>query len=300
MSLFQGVLPAITTPFLADGGVDHATLEAHARWMLGHGCTGLVPCGSLGEGATLSFEEKVAVIATCVRAAEGRPVIPGIAALSTAEAVRLARAGQAAGAQGLMVLPPYVYVGDWAETRAHMAAVFDATPLPCILYNNPVAYKVDFLPEQVAELAQRHPNLRAMKESSTDARRIAAIQALLGDRITLGVGVDDCLVEGVLMGAEFWVAGLVNAFPGESVALFEQARSARAGGAALEPALRLYRWFLPLLRLDTVPKFVQLIKLVQQECGWGSERMRAPRAVLAGAERAEALAILRRALDSRP
>ena len=295
MILFQGVLPAITTPFLADGGVDHATLEAHARWMLGHGCTGLVPCGSLGEGATLSFEEKVAVIATCVRAAEGRPVIPGIAALSTAEAVRLARAAQAAGAQGLMVLPPYVYVGDWAETRAHMAAVFDATPLPCILYNNPVAYKVDFLPEQVAELAQRHPNLRAMKESSTDARRIAAIQALLGDRITLGVGVDDCLVEGVVMGAEFWVAGLVNAFPRESVELFDRARAGE-----LEAAARLYYWFLPLLRLDTVPKFVQLIKLVQQEMGWGHERVRAPRAVLAGAEREAALAVLKQSLAARP
>jgi len=295
MNLFKGVLPAITTPFLPDGGVDHATLAAHARWMLSNGCTGLVPCGSLGEGATLSFEEKLAVIRTCVQAAEGRPVIPGIAALSTAEAARLARAAQEAGAQGLMVLPPYVYIGDWAELRAHMAAVFDATPLPCILYNNPVAYRVDVLPEQVVELAQRHPNLKAMKESSTDARRIAAIRALLGDRVTLGVGVDDCLVEGVVMGAEFWVAGLVNAFPRESVELFDRARAGE-----LEAAARLYYWFLPLLRLDTVPKFVQLIKLVQQEMGWGHERVRAPRAVLAGAEREAALAVLKQSLAARP
>jgi 4-hydroxy-tetrahydrodipicolinate synthase len=194
-----------------------------------------------------------------------------------------------------MVLPPYVYIGDWAELRAHMAAVFDATPLPCILYNNPVAYRVDVLPEQVVELAQRHPNLKAMKESSTDARRIAAIRALLGDRVTLGVGVDDCLVEGVVMGAEFWVAGLVNAFPRESVELFDRARAGE-----LEAAARLYYWFLPLLRLDTVPKFVQLIKLVQQEMGWGHERVRAPRAVLAGAEREAALAVLKQSLAARP
>jgi 4-hydroxy-tetrahydrodipicolinate synthase len=295
MNIFQGVLPAITTPFLPDGQVDHSTLAAHARWMLGHGCTGLVPCGSLGEGATLDFEEKVAIIATCVQAAEGKPVIPGIAALATDEAVRLARAAQAAGARGLMVLPPYVYAGDWPEMRAHMAAVLEATTLPCILYNNPVAYRVDFLPEQVAELAESHPNLTAMKESSTDARRIAAIRALLGDRLTLGVGVDDCLVEGVAMGAEFWVAGLVNAFPRESVELFELVRS---GGP--EAAFRLYTWFLPLLRLDTVPKFVQLIKLVQQEVGWGHERVRAPRAVLAGTEREAALAVLSQALAARP
>jgi len=295
MNPFHGVLPAITTPFLADGRVDHAALAGHARWMLGHGCTGLVPCGSLGEGATLDFSEKVAVIRTCVEAAAGAPVIPGIAALATAEAVRLAQAAEAAGAQGLMVLPPYVYAGDWPEMRAHMSAVLAATPLPCILYNNPVAYRVDFLPEHAVELAGRHPNLLAMKESSTDARRVAAIRALAGDRITLGVGVDDCLLESTGMGASFWVAGLVNAFPRESVELFNLAR-----GGDPERAFRLYAWFLPLLRLDTVPKFVQLIKLVQQELGWGHERVRAPRAVLAGAEREAALAVLKQALATRP
>ena len=294
MTIFQGVLPALTTPFRADGAVDHEALAAHARWMLDHGCTGLVPCGSLGEGATLSFEEKVAVIRTCVAASQGRPVVPGIAALSTAEAVRLARAAQDAGAAGLMVLPPYVYVGDWAEMKAHMSAVITATPLPCLLYNNPVAYKVDFVPEQVAELAAAHPNLQGVKESSTDARRIAGIRARIGDRLALGVGVDDCLVEGVAMGASFWIAGLVNAFPKESVDLFDLARAGR-----MEEAFRLYTWFLPLLRMDTVPKFVQLIKLVQQEMGWGSERMRAPRAILAGAERDAALGTLRMALEKR-
>jgi len=295
MTIFQGVLPAITTPFRPDGPVDHVALAAHARWMLGHGCSGLVPCGSLGEGATLDFAEKVAVIRTCVEAAGALPVIPGIAALATAEAVRLAQAAEAAGARGLMVLPPYVYAGDWPEMRAHLGAVLEATGLPCILYNNPVAYRVDVLPEQVVELAERHPNLLAMKESSTDARRVAAIRALLGDRLALGVGVDDCLMESVAMGSSFWVAGLVNAFPAESVELFNLARSGQQ-----EQAYRLYTWFLPLLRMDTVPKFVQLIKLVQQEQGWGNERMRAPRAVLAGPEREAALAVLRQALASRP
>ena len=294
MTIFQGVLPAITTPFQADGQVDHAALAAHARWMLGHGCTGLVPCGSLGEGATLDFAEKLAVIRTCVEAAGALPVIPGIAALATAEAVRLAKAAEAAGARGLMVLPPYVYAGDWPEMRDHLGAVLEATALPCILYNNPVAYRVDVQPEQVVELADRYPNLLAMKESSTDARRVAAIRALLGDRLALGVGVDDCVMESVAMGSSFWVAGLVNAFPQESVELFDLARAGK-----LEEAFRLYAWFLPLLRMDTVPKFVQLIKLVQQERGWGSERMRAPRAVLAGTEREAALAVLGRALLTR-
>jgi 4-hydroxy-tetrahydrodipicolinate synthase len=194
-----------------------------------------------------------------------------------------------------MVLPPYVYAGDWPEMRAHLDAVIAATALPCLLYNNPVAYRVDFVPEQIAELAARHPNLLAVKESTTDARRIAAIRALIGDRLSLGVGVDDCLMEAVAMGASFWVAGLVNAFPRESVELFELTRAGR-----LEPAFRLYAWFLPLLRMDTVPKFVQLIKLVQQELGWGNESMRAPRAVLAGAEREAALATLKQALTNRP
>ena len=294
MTIFQGVLPAITTPFKPDGLVDHAALAAHARWMLGHGCAGLVPCGSLGEGATLDFAEKLAVIRTCVEAAGALPVIPGIAALATAEAVRLAKAAEAAGARGLMVLPPYVYAGDWPEMRDHLGAVLEATALPCILYNNPVAYRVDVQPEQVVELADRYPNLLAMKESSTDARRVAAIRALLGDRLALGVGVDDCVMESVAMGSSFWVAGLVNAFPQESVELFDLARAGK-----LEEAFRLYAWFLPLLRMDTVPKFVQLIKLVQQERGWGSERMRAPRAVLAGTEREAALAVLGRALLTR-
>ena len=293
---WRGVLPAITTPFNADLEVDHAFLAEHARWMVDEGCIGVVPGGSLGEAATLAFDEKVAVVRTLVAALDGRaPVIPGVAALATAEAVRFARAVGAEGARGLMVLPPYVYSTDWREMKAHVAAVLEATSLPCMLYNNPVAYTTDFTPEQVAELADEHPNLVAIKESSTDVRRVTALRALTGDRLEILVGVDDAIVEGIAAGAVGWIAGLVNAFPAESVALFELARQGRS-----EEAFALYRWFLPLLRLDTVPKFVQLIKLAQERAGHGNTRVRPPRLELTGDERAEAERVIAVALAARP
>lgn len=295
-SFWRGVIPAITTPFRADGAIDHAFLAEHARTLIDAGCVGIVPLGSLGEAATLSFEDKLAILRTLVQALDGRaPVIPGIAALSTDEAVRLAREAAAIGCAGLMVLPPYVYSSDWREMKAHVRAVIEATPLPCMLYNNPIAYKTDFVPEQIAELAAELPNLQAVKESSTDVRRFAAIRSLLGERLDLLVGMDDAVVEGVAMGATGWIAGLVNAYPKESVKLFELARDGGARAAA-----DLYAWFLPLLRLDTVPKFVQLIKLVQERVGLGSEHVRAPRMVLVGAERDAALAVIERAIAAHP
>lgn len=292
---WHGVFPAITTPFTPDGEVDHPFLGGHARRMIAAGCRGIVPLGSLGEGATLTFNEKVEIVRSCVAATNGRvPVIAGIAALSTEEAVNLARAAAGAGCSGLMVLPPYVYQGDWAETRAHVSAVMDATPLSCILYNNPIAYGTDFTPPQIDELCA-HKNLHAVKESSGDIRRVTAIKALLGDRLAIFVGLDDAIVEGVAAGARGWIAGLVNAFPEESVLLYEHAVAGRSGEARA-----LYEWFLPLLRMDTVPKFVQLIKLVQEEVGLGNARVRAPRAILHGAEREMALATLHAALGTRP
>jgi dihydrodipicolinate synthase/N-acetylneuraminate lyase len=294
--LWRGVIPAITTPFTADGQVDHAFIATHARTLLDAGCTGIVPLGSLGEAATLGFEEKVAIMRTLVAAiGERAPVIPGIAALSTDEAVRLAREAKAAGCAALMVLPPYVYSSDWREMSAHVNAVLAATDLPCMLYNNPLAYKTDFSPEQIAALAAEHPNVEAVKESSGDVRRFAALKALLGDRLELLVGMDDAIVEGVCMGATGWIAGLVNAYPKESVQLFELARD---GGSAA--AAELYAWFLPLLRLDTVPKFVQLIKLVQQQVGLGTERVRAPRLAIEGAEREAALRVIKHAIATHP
>jgi 4-hydroxy-tetrahydrodipicolinate synthase len=293
---WRGVFPAMTTAFLPGLEVDHDFLARHARWLVDHGCAGVVALGSLGESATLRFEEKVAVLRTCVAALRGRaPVVAGIAALSTAEAVDLARQAADAGCAGLMVLPPYVYSSDWREMKAHARAVFRATPLSCMLYNNPVSYKMDFLPAQIGELAAAHRNLHAVKESSADVRRITALKARLGDRLALFVGVDDLIVEGVRAGATGWIAGLVNALPRESVALFRHAlRDERKRADAL------YRWFLPLLRMDTVNKFVQLIKLVQQEVGMGNERVRPPRLPLAGRERTEALATIRAALKTRP
>lgn len=291
---WRGVMPAITTAFDEDLAVDLAFTARHASWLVDHGCTGIVALGSLGEGATLSFEEKQAILGALTAAVGARvPVVAGISALSTAEAVRLARVAEDAGCQGLMVLPPYVYSTDWREMRAHVAAVLEATGLDCMLYNNPVAYRTDFLPEQIAELAAEYPRLLAVKESSGDVRRVTALRALLGDRLALLVGVDDMIVEAAAAGAVGWVAGLVNALPAESVALCERA-------LAGEDTAALYAWFLPLLRMDTVPKFVQLIKLAQARVGMGSARVRPPRLVLSGAELAEAEATLDRALGQRP
>ena len=222
------------------------------------------------------------------------PVVAGISSLSTDEAVSLARAAAGAGCNGLMVLPPYVYQGDWPEMRAHVSAIITATPLSCMLYNNPIAYGTDFIPEHVRQFCE-HANLHAIKDSSGDVRRITALRALLGDRLALFVGLDDALLEGVAAGARGWVAGLVNALPDESVLLFEHAAAGRVAEAR-----KLYDWFLPLLRMDTVPKFVQLIKLVQQEVGLGDERVRAPRRVVEGAEREMAMAVIGQALGSRP
>lgn len=293
---WKGVIPAITTNLAADLTVDHAALAVHCRWLIDSGCTGLVVGGSLGEAATLSFEEKIAIVRTSVAAVAGRaPIVLGIASLSTLEAVALAQAAEQAGAQGLMVLPPYVYSSDWREMKTHVSAVIAATKLSCLLYNNPPAYKTDFLPEQIAELASLHPNLHAVKESSGDTRRVTAIQAVVGPRLAVLVGMDDAIVEGIYAGAVGWIAGLVNAFPVESVALFNLAsRGEKARAAAL------YAWFLPLLRLDTVPKFVQLIKWVQAEVGRGTPFVRAPRLTLAGPDLAAARAVLTAALQHPP
>jgi 4-hydroxy-tetrahydrodipicolinate synthase len=289
-----GVFPAITTPFHPDLSVDHEAVEAHVRWHADSGCTGIVALGSLGEAATLAFEEKVALLRTCARALDGRiPLVAGIAGLATSECVALARQAQHAGCDGLMVLPPYVYRGDWRETETHFSAVLSATPLSCMLYNNPIAYGTDVTAEELAELV-RHENLHAVKESSGDVRRITAVGERLGARLALFAGLDDMILESVPVGASGWIAGLVNALPGESVRLFEMARAGER-----EAARALYDWFLPLLRLDTLPKFVQLIKLVQQEVGRGSARVRPPRLELQGAERDSALSLIRAQLARR-
>ena len=293
---WKGVMPAITTSFSEDLHIDHDFMAGHCRWLLENGCAGIVALGSLGEGATLSFEEKLQVLRTCVLAVHGRsPVVASVSALTTSEAVRIAKAAADLGCDALMVLPPYVYQGNWREMKTHVAAVFEATPLSCMLYNNPVAYGTDFLPEQIRELAAEHENFEAVKESSADVRRISAIRALLDRRLEIFVGVDDAVLEAIGVGATGWIAGLANALPRESVDLFNFGMNGES-----DKAFNLYRWFLPLLRMDTKPNFVQLIKLVQAEVGIGNARVRPPRLELVGDELEQAKKTIRDALRSRP
>jgi 1-pyrroline-4-hydroxy-2-carboxylate deaminase len=293
---WAGVIPAITTAFKPDYSVDHAFVGKHAAWLIDNGCSGIVALGSLGESATLKFDEKVAVLKTLVDTLGSKtPIVAGIASLSTQEGVELAQAAEGVGCSALMVLPPYVYSSDWREMKSHVQPIIRATKLSCMLYNNPVSYKTDFVPEQIKELAGDNENLEAVKESSADVRRVTALKAICGDRLRVFVGVDDLIVESVRAGAVGWIAGLVNAFPRESVALYNYAMRGET-----KKADELYKWFLPLLRMDTVPKFVQLIKLVQQEVGMGYERVRGPRCVMAGAERKTALDTLKVVLANRP
>jgi 1-pyrroline-4-hydroxy-2-carboxylate deaminase len=296
MMKWNGVMPAITTCLTETLGVDYESTARHCEWLIDNGCTGIVALGSLGEGATMLFDEKVGLLRAIVKSVSGRkPVVAAVSALSTSEAVKTAQAAADQGCEGLMVLPPYVYQGDWREMKAYLAAVLNATDLSCMLYNNPIAYGTDFPPEQIAELAAEFKNLDAVKESSADVRRITAIRALVGERLAVFVGVDDAVLEAVAAGARGWIAGLANAFPRESVELFEELQN---GNTA--KALELYRWFLPLLRMDTVPKFVQLIKLVQAQVGAGNPRVRPPRLELTGDELQTALRSIHKALASRP
>lgn len=295
---WKGVMPATLTQFNADLTIDHALLAEHGKWLVDSGCTAIICHGSLGEGATLSFDEKVALQKTYVDAVPGTPIIPGIASLSTKEAVDLAKAAKDNGCRGLMVLPPYLYASDWREMKAHMKAVISATDLPCIIYNNPVAYKTDFTPAHIKELADELPNVESVKESSTDARRIAGIRELLGDRLALGVGVDDCALEGAAMGATFWITGVGGAFPKHNVKLWDLGTSGK-----IEEAMSIYTWMLPMLRMDTVVKFVQLIKLQQTLATGGklgNNLVRPPRLELAGKELADATAIIEKALATAP
>ena len=293
---WNGVMPAMTTAFDAKDRVDAEFMSRHATWMIDNGCAALIMLGSLGEAATLSSEEKAGILKNMVATVKGRvPVVAAISALSTRDAVAQAKTAEDAGCSALMILPPYVYRGDWREMKHHIGSVLKASSLSSMLYNNPIAYGTDFEAEHIAELAAEYGHLHAVKESSTDVRRVTAIRAITGDRLNISVGVDDAIVEGIAAGATGWVAGLVNAFPRESVVLFEAALSRNA-----KLAFEIYRWFLPLLRMDTVPKFVQLIKLVQQEIGVGSASVRAPRMELVGAELEEVRRVVKKAVATRP
>ena len=297
---WQGVMPAITNPYHEDLSIDHGRLADHVVRMADAGCTAIVTPGSLGEGGALSLDEKTAIWSTCTQALDGRiPVVAAVSAMSTAQSVAIARAAENAGCRGLMVLPAYAYDGPWSEIRAHFSTVFEATGLSCMLYNNPIAYRVDVRPDQLALLADAHANLHAVKESSGDIRRFRELRGVLGDRLALFVGIDDMAVEGVDAGADGWIAGLVNALPEESIRLWDLALEARRTGERSELE-RLYQWFLPLLRLDAVPEFVHLVNLVQAEFDMGDELVRGPRRPLEGPVREHALRVIEEAKRTRP
>lgn len=292
---WRGVFPALTTKFTAADEIDWAAMESHLQFQLDAGVHGLVVLGSLGENSTLSFDEKVETVRFFAAAERrGRPLIAGIAESSTRDAKAFARAAEQAGADGFMLLPPMRYPSDRRETLAYLQDVSGATGLPTMLYNNPVAYGTDLLPEDFARLAD-NPRFEAIKESSMDTRRIPEIRRLTGDRFALFCGVDDLALECFALGAVGWVAGLVVAFPRETVRLWEHCMEGR-----WEQARELYDWFLPLLHLDTGPKFIQQIKLVESLMGVGSARVRAPRMQLPEAEASRVEQLLSEALKRRP
>jgi 4-hydroxy-tetrahydrodipicolinate synthase len=288
------VFPAATTQFTAALELDlHATRDVH-RALLRDGVHGLILMGTVGEGNSLSAEEKREVLATAVEVSEGKPVIAGVSEFTTATAVAFARDAERLGAAGLMVLPGMVYVPKPAELEHHFRAVADATALPIMLYNNPPSYRVNIEIETLERLSDV-PNIVALKESSPDTRRFTDLANALGERYTLFAGLDDLVFEALALGCKGWVSGLTNAFPLESLRLYD---AVLAGD--FERARRIYRWFMPLLHLDAQHDLVQSIKLAEQIMGRGREYVRAPRLPLVGARRAEVIAMVQRARDTRP
>ncbi|WP_308367486.1 MULTISPECIES: dihydrodipicolinate synthase family protein [unclassified Microbulbifer] len=292
---WSGVFPAATTQFNADESLNIPATMEHLEVMLNAGINGLVMLGTVGENCSLSVEEKLEVLSATVKQVAGRvPVLTGVAEYTTTGACAFARSARDAGVDGLMVLPPMSYKADSAEVTAHIRAVAEATDLPVMIYNNPACYGVDISAETVAELAGV-PNIVAVKESSDDPRRLTDIANLVDDDFILFCGVDDLALESVALGAHGWISGLVNAFPGENRLLWDLATSGN-----YEEARKVYRWYTPLLHLDTKPKLVQYIKLAVQECGYGSELCRNPRLPVSGEEREEVLGMIRKAIATRP
>jgi 4-hydroxy-tetrahydrodipicolinate synthase len=292
---WAGVFPAVTTQFRPDQSLDLETTLRHIEALIQSGVQGLIMLGSLGENVALDPQEKRAIMDTTIRAARKRvPVLSGVAESSTAAAVRYVREMEQLGADGVMVLPAMVYKSDPRETMTHFRTVAKSTSLPIIVYNNPVSYGVDITPKMFAELADEK-NLVAIKESSADVRRITDLINEVGDRYTLFTGVDDLALESIMLGAKGWIAGLVNAFPAENQYLYDLAVAGK-----WEEAKAIYRWYMPLLHLDTHVKFVHYIKLAVQECGLGSETLRAPRLPLVGSEREAILKIIHEGIRNRP
>jgi len=291
---WSGVLPAVTTQFDADLRVDLAATGAVQSALIEDGVHGLIALGTVGENNSLTAEEKRSVLRTAVAAAAGRvPVVAGVSELTTAAAVAFARDAEALGATGLMLLPAMVYVPTPRELEFHFRSVAEATRLPIMLYNNPPAYRVSIDVETLGRLSEV-PNIVAVKESSPDPRRFTDVVNACGERFVLFAGLDDLVFEGVSLGARGWISGLTNAFPRESLALYE---ALCAGDLAR--ARKIYRWFMPLLHLDAGHDLVQSIKLAEQIMGRGGERVRPPRLPLTGARREEVTRLVERAAATR-
>jgi 4-hydroxy-tetrahydrodipicolinate synthase len=292
--MFQGVFPAVTSKFTADDRLDIAEMERCFRLQIEAGVDGIIVCGSLGEASTLEPEEKLAVLKAARNVADGKPVLLTVVEGSTRRAAALAEAAAHAGAAGLMVLPGVPYRSLPAETLAHFRTVTRAGGLPVMIYNNPVSYGVDMTPAMFAELADE-PLVVAIKESSDDVRRINGIINACGDRFDLFCGVDNLALEAAAMGATGWVAGLVCAFPKETVACWKLWNAGRHA-----EALAIYRWFAPLLALDVSAQLVQNIKLAEMLAIGSNDRCRAPRQPLTGEARASVTAIVEQAMACRP
>lgn len=292
---WRGVFPAATTQFAPDLSVCLNATQRVQDALIRDGVHGLIVMGTVGENNSLEPEEKRNVLKAAVEAVDKRvPIIAGVSELDTKRAIAFARDAEKLGANGLMVLPAMVYVPAEDELVAHFRAVSEATGLPIMLYNNPPAYRVSIGVEALKRLSDR-PNIVCVKESAPDTRRFTDLHNALGERYLLFAGLDDVALEGLLLGACGWVSGLTNAFPKESLALYEAAQA-----RDLETALAIYRWFMPLLHLDAEHDLVQSIKLAEQIMGRGSERVRPPRYPLAGPRRAEVTAMVEQAAATRP
>lgn len=292
---WKGVFPAITTKFTAEDKLDLPLFEKNLHAQLDAGVSGIILGGSLGEASVLTTAEKEQLVKfTVERCAAKVPVVLNIAEGSTKEAIQQAIYGRTWGAQGLMILPPMRYKADHRETVTYFKTVANSTDLPIIIYNNPIDYKIDVTPDMLADLIVCE-NIQAVKESSRDVTNVTRMRNRFGDRFKILCGVDTLALEELCLGADGWVAGLVCAFPRETVAIYKLVKAGR-----IEEAVKIYRWFMPLLELDIVSKLVQYIKLAEEQVGIGSENVRPPRLTLVGEEREQILKIINDGISSRP
>lgn len=292
---WKGVFPALTTKFTADDKLDLPLFEKNLNAQLEAGVKGVVLGGTLGEASVLTTTEKEQLVKFAVEKCAGKvPVVLNIAEGSTREALQQAQYAKAWGAKGIMMLPPMRYKSDHRETVTYFKTVADSTELPIMIYNNPVDYKIEVTLDMFAELVACK-NINAVKESTRDVTNVTRMRNRFGDRFKLLCGVDTLAMEELCLGADGWVAGLVCAFPKETVAIFDLVKAGK-----IEEAAKIYRWFMPLLELDIHPKLVQYIKLAEAQVGLGSEHVRAPRLTIAGKERDEVLKIINDGIAARP